>query len=331
VTQPAAPSTPPASRRRPLWAHALPWLITLACFAYLYRRIDAAAGPERSPFAYLAEVFGGVPWTQWLALMLPYSLLYLLVDTLVLWRAVTWFNAKVPYTSLLPVRASAYILSILNEQVGKGAIALYLNRTRGVPGWQVGSSMLFIMFCEFYYLLSWASLGFALEHEKLPTLFRAIPWIALAALLFFAGFVLWFRADRVPFGAALRERDLLRAFRQARPHQYAIIILLRSPAMIAAVWVYSRAAALFGVEIPLGDMLGLLPAIFFGTLVPGPFRAVAVALWPTLFPEHAMEMTAFGFVQHNSFVLFNAAIGLLFLRRANRELFGSVSADGSRA
>jgi len=36
-------------------------------------------------------------------------------------------------------------------------------------------------------------------------------------------------------------------------------------------------------------------------------------------------------VQHNSFVLFNAAIGLLFLRRANRELFGSVSADGSRA
>ena len=32
-------------------------------------------------------------------------------------------------------------------------------------------------------------------------------------------------------------------------------------------------------------------------------------------------MTAFGFVQHNFFIFFNAAIGLLFLRRANRELF----------
>jgi hypothetical protein len=44
-----------------------------------------------------------------------------------------------------------------------------------------------------------------------------------------------------------------------------------------------------------------------------------------LFPEHAGEMTLFGFVQHNFFVLFNAAIGLIFLRRANRELFGGDS------
>jgi hypothetical protein len=163
------PPSPPASLpRRPLWAQLLPWLVTLACFAYLYRRIGAAAGPDRSPLAYLAEVFGNVPWTQWLLLMVPYSLLYLAVDTLVLWRAVNWFNTPVAYTSLLPVRASAYILSILNEQVGKGAIALYLNRTRGVAGWQVGSSMLFIMFCEFYYLLSWASVGYGLQHEQLP-------------------------------------------------------------------------------------------------------------------------------------------------------------------
>ncbi|MEJ2088421.1 MAG: hypothetical protein P8Y69_08090, partial [Gammaproteobacteria bacterium] len=66
---------------------------------------------------------------------------------------------------------------------------------------------------------------------------------------------------------------------------------------------------------------GVLPLIFFGTLIPGPFRAFAVALWPTLFPEHVGEMAVFGFVQHNFFLLFNAAIGLLFLRRANRELF----------
>jgi hypothetical protein len=44
-------------------------------------------------------------------------------------------------------------------------------------------------------------------------------------------------------------------------------------------------------------------------------------LWALLFPDHVAEMTAFGIIQHNAFVLFNAAIGLLFLRRANRELF----------
>ena len=42
-----------------------------------------------------------------------------------------------------------------------------------------------------------------------------------------------------------------------------------------------------------------------------------------LFPGQPGEMTAFGFVQHNFFIFFNATIGLLFLRRANRELFGS--------
>jgi hypothetical protein len=309
----------------------VPWLITGACFAYLYRRVDAAAGPERSPLAYLAEVFGNVPWTQWLALMLPYSLLFLLVDTLVLWRAVNWFNAKVSYGHLLPVRASAYILSILNEQVGKGAIALYLNRTRGVPGWQVGSSMLFIMFCEFYYLLGWATLGYALRHEQLSAVFDAIPWIAAVALLFFAAFVAWFRAHRVPFGATLRERDLLRAFRQARPLQYLTIVLLRSPAMLGAFWVYAQAAGLFGVEVSAAQMLGLLPVIFFSALVPLPGRPGPVVLWALLFPDHVAEITAFGFIQHNAFVLFNAAIGLLFLRRANRELFGAVSPDAGGA
>ena len=67
-----------------------------------------------------------------------------------------------------------------------------------------------------------------------------------------------------------------------------------------------------------GDVASL---IFFGTLIPGPFRAFAVALWPTLFPEHVAEMAIFGFVQHNFFLLFNAGIGLIFLKRANRELF----------
>jgi threonine/homoserine/homoserine lactone efflux protein len=78
---------------------------------------------------------------------------------------------------------------------------------------------------------------------------------------------------------------------------------------------------LFGVEVSYLEMLGYLPVIFFGAATPGPMRAVAILLWVTLFPDRAAEMTAFGLVQHNFFIFFNAAIGLLFLKRANRELF----------
>ena len=125
--------------------------------------------------AYLAGIFASVDWVHWLALMIPYSFLYLLIDTAVLWRVVNWFNTRVPYLDLLPVRASAYIISIVNEQVGKGAIAVYLNRRDGVPGWQIGSSMIFIMFCEFYYLLFWALEGVTLRWDELPNIFHAIP------------------------------------------------------------------------------------------------------------------------------------------------------------
>jgi hypothetical protein len=301
------------------WQRGIPWLIALVCFAYLYTRLSAAAGDE-TVAAYLLAVFRRVSWTRWLALMIPYSAFFFLIDSLVVWRIINWFNARVRYVDILPIRASAYILSILNEQVGKGAMALYLNRRDGVPGWQVGSSMLFIMFCEFYYLLLWATVGVTLRWDHFPEVFHAIPWILCGASLFFVAWVLYFRGDVAP-GEKLRDRQILHAFRVAKPWHYGGIILLRSPALLAAVVVYTLALRLFGVDAEFLDMLGYLPVIFFGAATPGPMRSVAIVLWVTLFPDKAGEMATFGLVQHNFFIFFNAAIGLLFLRRANRELF----------
>jgi len=313
-------------RKPPLWQKLLPWVITVACFAYLYNRIAAHTPAGVTVIGHLESIFTSVNWVAWLAIMVPYSIMYLLIDTAVLWRVVGWFNAKVAYRDMLPVRASTYIISILNEQVGKGAMALYLNRREGVPGWEVGSSMLFIMFCEFFYLLSWALIGVAISWDFIPPVFHAIPFLALGAAIFLAVFIWFFRSRRFE-KIKLRQKPLLKSFRNAEPAYYLKIILIRSPALLGAVWVYSTAAELFGVQIPLSYMIGVLPVIFFGTLIPGPFRAFAVTMWPTLFPENVAEMAMFGFVQHNFFILFNAAIGLLFLRRVNRELLGSAEAD----
>src|SRR5262249_33384591 len=163
--------------------------------------------------------------------------------SLVVWRVVNWFNARVPYRDILPVRASTYILSILNEQLGKGVMAYYLNRRDGVPGWQVGSSMLFVMFCEFYYLISWACVGALLRGDQLPPAFHALPRVAIGAAIFFVLWVLYFRGAIAP-GFKLRDRQILHAFRQAKPWQYATVIALRSPALLTAAFVYSRALGL---------------------------------------------------------------------------------------
>jgi hypothetical protein len=323
-----ATPAPNARRAPPLWQRALPWIVTLVCFAWLAKRIDGAAGREgMSAHAYLLGAFANVQWHRWLALMIPYSAFFFLVDATVVWRAVNWFNARVPWTEILPIRASAYILSILNEQIGKGAMALYLNRRHGVPGWEVGSSMLFIMFCELLYLTFWALVGYAISGDDLPHQFRLVPWVALAVFTAFVAWVGYFRGWIAP-RSTLRERPFLKAFREASALRYAAIALLRSPALLAAVIVYTLALRLFGVDASFVHMLGVLPVIFFAAAVPTPMRAAAITIWVVLFPEREAQMSAFGFVMHNFFIFFNAMIGLCFVRHAKRELIAaSASAD----
>lgn len=304
----------------PLWQRVLPWLVTASCFVYLYTRLESAAAAQGSElFPYLAAIFERVSWTRWLALMIPYNIFFFLIDTLVVWRVINWFNAKLAYTEIIPIRASAYILSIVNEQVSKGAIALYVTRKEGVPGWEVGSSMLFIMFCEYYYFLIWATIGVSLQWDRFPEVFHLIPWVALVSGAFFALFHLFF-SGRIGSRSALRDRPIFRSFRLAKVWYYGLVIALRSPMMLGAVVVYTLALRLFGVTVGFGEMLGYLPVIFFGASSPGPMRSVAILLWVILFPDKPGEMTTFGFVQHNFFILFNATIGLLFLRRATRDL-----------
>lgn len=306
-------------------ARLLPWLITAGCFAYLYVRLDAAAAQQgQRLLPYLAASFEHIAWSRWLILMIPYCTLFVLIDSLVVWRVIGFFNARLRYREILPIRASAYILSLVNEQVSKGAIALYLSRRHGIAAWEVGSSMLFIMFCEYYYLLGWATVGVLLQWDRLPETFHTIPWIALGSAAVFLIIHLVFRG-RLFRQLAARDRPIFRAFRMAKVRHYAAVLILRSPAMLVAVVVYALALRLFGVTVGVVEMLGYLPVIFFGAAMPGPMHSVAIVLWVLLFPEQPAEMATFGFVQHNFFILFNAAVGLLFLRRATRELFATAA------
>lgn len=297
-------------------------VITALCFAYLYYRLNGAAAREGlSLVEYMTQVFSTVDWIPWLGLMICYSLFYFAIDTLVVTKALNWFVADIKYKDIMPIRASAYIISIFNEQIGKGAMAYYLNKRDQIPGWEVGSVMLFVMFCEIYYLLVWATIGFAVGGDALPEVFGLVPYIAAVATVFLILWIAYFRGAILP-NNKFRDRVVLSAFRQAKPWHYGAFFLLRSPALLAAIVVYTVALNLFGVEASLLTLLPFLPVIFFAAAVPTPMRAAAITFWVILFPENEGQMAAFGFVQHNFFILFNAAIGLVFWRKAQRDLFG---------
>ena len=321
------PVAPARHRSGPLWVRGIPWLLSAGCFYIAYAKIAGAAAREGiGVIAYLTHFFGEASWLPWLAVMIPYSVFFFLVDSFVVRCVINWFNAKVRYLDILPVRASTYILALLNEQVGKGAMALYLYRRDRVPGWQVGSSMLFIAFVEVYHLLIFSSIGVATQFElvqrastQLP-LDRIFPAIYIGAACYLVIHLLYFSGRLLPrFG--LREREILHAFKRAAPWHYGAVVLLKAPNLIAAVAVYTVALRLFHVDVSFGQLLAFLPVIFLAAALPLPFHAGAYALWVVLFPDYP-EVSAFALVMHTFFVVFNAGIGLLFLPRANRELFG---------
>ena len=296
-------------------------LITGACFVYLYFRLNGAAARESMPLTeYMTQVFANVAWGPWLTLMVAYSLFYFFIDTLVVTRALNWLLADIKYKDILPIRASAYIISIFNEQIGKGAMAYYLNKRDQIPGWEVGSVMLFIMFCEIFYLLVWATVGYIFGGDGLPEVFQIMPVISIGATILLILWLLYFNGTLLP-NNQLREKRILHGFRRAKLWHYGAFFLLRSPALLAAIVVYTTALNLFGVEASFLTLLPYLPVVFFAAAVPTPMRAAAITFWVILFPENEGQMAAFGFVQHNFFILFNAIIGLIFWRRAQRDLF----------
>ncbi|MDE0039132.1 MAG: hypothetical protein OXU77_16505 [Gammaproteobacteria bacterium] len=324
---PVAEEATPEHRKSP-WSIAFriaTWILAAGCFYLVYTKIEEAAlAKDLNARQYLVGFFGDANWLFWLALMIPYSVFFFMVDSHVTWRVVRWFNApELKFTSMLPIRASAYILSLVNEQVGKGAMTLYLLRHHKVPGWRALSSMILLGLMEIFQLLLFSAIGVALNFHLVVDastqwpLDIILPAVMIFAFVYLPLHIAYFRTGE----GGLREKPILTAFRQARPVHYFLIVLFKAPNLIGAVIVYTFALDLFQVEVSLGQMLAFLPVIFLAAALPLPFHAGALVLWTVLFPDYP-EVAAFSLVMHTFFVVFNATIGLMFLPRANRELFG---------
>jgi hypothetical protein len=318
--------------RSHLW-RAFTWLLAFGCFYLVYARVVGAAGREGlTPLQYVLAFFSEADWSMWLAVMVPYSLLFFLVDAHATWRVIRWFNAPhIRFVDILPIRASAYILSLVNEQVGKGAMSLYLLRRYRVPGWEALSSMILLGLMEIYQLLFFAAIGVTLYLDlvraasTLLPLDRILLGVCIVAVAYIPFHLAYFSGRLLP-GSRLRDAPVLKALRLAKPHHYLLVLLFKAPNLLVGVVVYSVALGLFNVHVAFGEMLAFLPVIFLAAALPLPFHAGALVLWTVLFPDYP-QVGVFSLVMHTFFVCMNALIGVAFLPWANRELF----VDGARS
>jgi hypothetical protein len=289
----------------------VPWIITALLFAIIFRRV---------PIRTLLEALRGVRVVPYLAIMLPYSVAYLLVDTFCLTRVLNWFNTRIAYRDVLPIRATTYLLTIVNSPLGQGGIALYLNRRESIPFLEVASSVLFMMFVELYQLVVFSSLGAALAPRPidlpLTPVYLALYGYLIVHLLLFRLGARWI--ERLPAAG------MLRSFRLAHPRHYLLLLLYKSPNFVMATIVYYFALQCFGMHLPYLDLVLYLPIIFLSAALPLGVAHLGAPqlLWVYFFGNQAPEasLLAFSLAAHFTFMVTNAALGIPFLPRASREL-----------
>lgn len=321
------PSSPPVQRRpvpvNPFWKGALPYFGTLVIFVLIFWRI---------PIAKVAQALEHVPIVKFFGVFLPFCVFYWIVDSLCLTWVVGRFNAALRLRDIMPIRASMYLLSLINSNLGQGGVAWYLHRKTAVPFLEMLSSILFIALMEIYQLFLFSTLGVIVYRPNSPAQLEivrvlrvayVIAWIMLGTLIaFFAYARRSSRArDWITRGKA---RAMTRTFMAAGFLDYVIVLGIKAPSFMLSVITQYLALSLYGIHIPFAQLVLFLPLVFLAAALPISVAHLGTsqAAWLLFFSGSAppAKILAYSLAAHFTFMFCNALIGLFYLPRASREL-----------
>lgn len=310
-------------RAAALWRSALPYFGTLLIFALIFWRI---------PLAAVGRALGQAPVMKFVGVFLPFCACYWMIDSFCLTWVVRRFNAPLRFRDILPIRASMYLLALINSNLGQGGVAWYLHRKSGVPFLDMLSSILFIALMEVYQLFLFSTLGVIvyrpgspaqLEIVRLLRIAYVIAWLALPALMIFFAKARQSDAVRSWLGNS-RFGAIAATFLAARPLDYAVVLAIKAPSFMLSLLAQYFALSLYGIAIPLAKLVLFLPLVFLAAALPIAVAHLGTsqAAWLLFFSGNAPEarILAYSLAAHFTFMFCNGVIGLFFLPRASRDL-----------
>ena len=319
----SSPKPAQSPRVVPLWKKALPYIGTLLIFALIFWRI---------PIRQVLAALGNVPILSFVGVFMPFSVFYWLVDSYCLTWVIRRFNAPLSYADIIPIRASMYLLSLINTNLGQGGVAYYIHRKAHIPFLELLSSILFIALLEVYQLFLFSTLGVIFysptggAQVEIVRILRVAYIIAWAALF---GFMAFFAAARgresIRSGIVnSRVGGIAGTFMAARPIDYLAVLAIKAPSFLGSVVAQYFALSLFGIAIPFVKLILFLPLVFLAAALPIAVAHLGTsqAAWVLFFSGNAPEpaILAYSLAAHFTFMFCNGVIGLFFLRRASREL-----------
>jgi lysylphosphatidylglycerol synthase-like protein len=305
------------------WRRALPYVGTLLIFTLIFWRI---------PLATVAAALKQAPAFKFVGVFLPYSAIYWLIDSACLTWVIRRFNKPLRFREILPIRASMYLLSVINTNLGQGGVAWYLHRKARLPLLEILSSILFIALMEVYQLFLFSTAGVVLfrpvsrQQAALVHLLRivyAVAWCVLAAVMAF--FAQARRDTRIrEWIQHSRLSSLSRSFVAARSLDYGIVLAIKAPSFALALVAQHFALALYGISIPFLKLVLFLPLVFLAAALPITIAHLGTsqAAWLLFFSGNASgaRILAYSLAAHFTFMFCNGFLGLLFLPYASREL-----------
>ncbi|MDP3938059.1 MAG: lysylphosphatidylglycerol synthase domain-containing protein [Deltaproteobacteria bacterium] len=292
----------------------IPWAVAAAILWALFARTGFAGVKDAAREANLLLLFGAT-----VLCTLP---MYVL-DVLSLSRVIGWFNRPVAFMDLARVKAAAYLITLVNYNVGSGGIAFWLKRRHGVPFLEAMASILFINVVDVMVLVG--LLAITLPALDAPVN-RAVGGVVGAAVVVFAGhFIYWRAGFDFLFLGRLRRWPIFKSFSMAGAGHYLKLAAIRLPFDLLFILNFWIALIAFDVKAPLGVTLAYVPIILFVSVVPitvaGLGTVQAVTLY--LFRDYGSEATllAFSLMLTVALSAVRALLGLPVFRKVSVESF----------
>jgi len=313
----------PEKPATPLWRRSIPYIATAAIFYLIFRRI---------PLTRVGDALRDVPVAEFIAIFLPYSLYFFLIDSFCLTWVVRRFNAPLSFGEILPIRASMYLLAMINTNLGQGGVAYYLHRKAKIGFLGALSSILFIALLEVYQLFLFSTVGvlfYAPTDATQARIVGALRIVYVAAWLLLVGIIAFFaiarRSERIRAWAEhSKAGPVLATFLAAKPLDYLVVLAIKAPSFFGSVVAQFFALGLYGISIPFLKLMLFLPLVFLAAALPISVAHLGTsqAAWLLFFSGNATEarILAYSLAAHFTFMFCNGLIGLCFLPRASREL-----------
>ncbi|MGZ3441899.1 MAG: hypothetical protein ACXVDD_20405 [Polyangia bacterium] len=209
----------------------------------------------------LMDAMQHAPMLAFIAMSALLLVLNCAADTFAMSSVFGRFGCHVPYKDLYLVRASTYLLAVVNYHVGQAAIVGYLYRVRRVPLLRASGWILFIIGINVGTLFLLASAGATRVTGELKML-RYIPLACGIGVVVWAMLLTW--KPRI-----LAERRVLQPLFEMGIPGHVFGVLVRLPHIgVLLVWHFA-ALRMFGLQVTPGAALLYLPAYFAVSNVPG--------------------------------------------------------------